>query len=230
MKTIVRMAALVAVLFLVAPLRIYAAPGDLDATFNPPNGLATYDGGSGEGYGRAVATQSDGKIVTAGTTRVVNLDFLVLRYDTDGTLDATFDGDGVAIYDGGFGDDQGTALAIQSDGKIVVDGYSANGVDDDVIVLRYDTDGTLDATFDGDGVAFYDGGSGNDDGRAMAIQSDGKILIAGGTDNGTDEDVLVVRLEGDDVPPEGDVVSGSSGGGCFISTLWPPGRTIGKGF
>ncbi len=171
----------------------YAAPGDLDTTFNPPNGVATYDGGSND-YGSAVALQADGRIVVAGLSdNGTDYDVLVLRYNTNGSLDTGFGTNGVATYDSGSGDD-GSAVALQADGKIVVAGLSDNGTDGDVLVLRYNTNGSLDTGFGTNGVATYDSGGG-DSGDAVALQADGRIVVAGLSDNGTDADVLVLRYD-----------------------------------
>ncbi|MCP4406749.1 MAG: hypothetical protein GY807_03145, partial [Gammaproteobacteria bacterium] len=70
------------------------------------------------------------------------------RYNTDGSLDTTFDGDGFATADFGSGNDYGHSVTVQSDGKILVAGYSYNGSDHDFGLVRYNADGTLDTTFD----------------------------------------------------------------------------------
>ncbi|MHC4687194.1 MAG: hypothetical protein ACYTEW_23225, partial [Planctomycetota bacterium] len=132
-------------------------------------------------------------------------DVLVLRYNSDGTLDTTFGTNGVATYDSG-NVDEGRKTILQPDGKIVVSGATFNGTDGDVLVLRYNSDGTLDTTFGTNGVATYD--SGNVD--------DGKIVVPGVTFNGTDYDLLVVRLIGD-AGGSGGSGGGSGGGGCSMS-------------
>ena len=113
----------------------YSAPGDLDATFNPPNGFVTYDTGDYV-MGKAVAIQSDGKILVVGDIEnPSDWDVLVLRYNTDGSLDSGFGTDGVVTYDSG-DDDRGWAVAIQSDGKIIVMGSSSKGTDSDSLLIR----------------------------------------------------------------------------------------------
>ncbi len=188
-----RLALFVPIFFLVMSGITYPASGNLDTTFNPPNGVAVYDSGNlDEGW--AVAVQSDGKIVVAGyTDNGADDDVLVLRYNANGSLDTSFGTNGVVTYDSG-NDDYGTGVAIQSDGKIVVAGERQMGMwmTFGVLVLRYNANGTLDTSFGTNGVVTYD--SGNDDyGRALAIQSDGKIVVAGYSDNGANDDVLVLR-------------------------------------
>jgi uncharacterized delta-60 repeat protein len=193
----------------------YNADGALDNSFGA-NGVVTYDGGGGDDYAEEVAIQSDGKIVVSGDTdNDLDYEVLVLRFNTDGTRDNGFGTNGVVTYDGGSGDDSGLSVAIQSDGKIVVAGYTDNGLDYDVLVLRFNTDGTRDNGFGTNGVATYDGGSGLDHAEPVAIQSDGRIVVGGDSDNGSDRDVLVLRLIGGEsgsTPPSRDDDD------CFIAT------------
>ena len=91
-----------------------------------------------------------------------NDDFALVRYNTDGSLDTTFDSDGKVTTAIGSGDDYAFSVAIQSDGKIVAAGYSDNGSNDDFALVRYNTDGSLDTSFDSDGKVTTAIGSGND--------------------------------------------------------------------
>jgi uncharacterized delta-60 repeat protein len=85
-----------------------------------------------------VKLQSDGKIVVAGFSNIAgNNDFLVVRYNPDGTLDTSFNGTGKVTTAIGGGDDTGVGLALQEDGKIVMAGYSHNGSNYDIAVARY---------------------------------------------------------------------------------------------
>ena len=160
-----------------------AAPGDLDLTFGSGGKVLTGIG-AGAVTGRGMVIQPDGKIVVAGATDLnnPNSDFLVVRYNADGTLDATFDADGKATTDFGGKSDSAFAVALQSDGRIVVAGHSGTiTTDRDFAVARYNTDGSLDTTFDADGRATTDFGSLNDEAYALAIAPTGKIVVAGNT-------------------------------------------------
>src|SRR5262249_2841121 len=131
------------------------------------------------GVGRSVAVQSDGKILVAGYADGA---FGLARYRGDGSLDTSFDGDGkVTTGVIGFDSNYGYSMAVQSDGKILVAGalYNNGTLDFDFALVRYNPDGSLDTSFDGDGKATTDFGS--DFGRGVALQSDGKILVAGYT-------------------------------------------------
>jgi len=119
-----------------------------------------------------VAIQGDGRIVAAGWCCIDNSrDFALIRYNTDGSLDTTFDGDGRVRTDFG-GNDTGQGVAIQGDGKIVAAGFAGFGA---VALARYNADGSLDPTFGGDGMVTREPGGAN----AVAIQRGGKIVTAG---------------------------------------------------
>ena len=153
-----------------------AASGDLDLTFGTNGKVTTYF--SGDDSGASIVLQSNGNIVVAGNMyNGNNYDFAVTRYNSDGSLDTSFSLDGKVTTDFG-GDDYGTSVAIQSDGKIVVTGYGSSGGNDDFAIARYNTDGSLDTSFDTDGKLLIDFGR-YENGKALAIQTDGKIVLAG---------------------------------------------------
>jgi uncharacterized delta-60 repeat protein len=122
-----------------------------------------------------IALQADGKIVAVGTQ---GGDFVVQRYNPDGTLDNSFNSGGVRTIDFG-GTDHAEAVAIQADGKIVVVGSTSNG--DNIAVARLTAAGALDTSFDTDGLKTIDFTGAGESGNAVVIQSDGKIVIAGTT-------------------------------------------------
>ncbi|MDX3539480.1 calcium-binding protein [Streptomyces sp. MB09-01] len=160
-----------------------AAPGDLDPTFGGGDGMVTTDLGASEAAAD-VAVQPDGKIVAVGgdTTDFFG-NFAAVRYNADGSLDTTFGDGGKVSTDIAGGSDTANGVALQADGKIVVVGTSENleGGVAWFTVVRYNPDGTLDTTFDGDGKAVTDfGGGGADQGSDVAVQADGKIVAAGG--------------------------------------------------
>ncbi len=168
----------VLIMILAAQQSLFAAPGDLDPAFGTGGKVLTNIGSSAV-TGRGMVIQPDGKFVVAGAA---NLDFLVVRYNTDGTLDTTFDSDGKVTTDFNNKSDAAFAVAIQSDGRIVVVGISGtNGSDNDFAVARYNSDGSLDSSFDSDGRAVTDFGSLNDEAFSVAIAPSGKIVVAGTT-------------------------------------------------
>src|SRR3990167_2042134 len=147
----------------------------------------------------SVAIQSDGKIVVAGSSdnNGSNNDFALVRYNTNGSLDTTFNSTGIVTTAIGSSSDVGRSVAIQSDGKIVVAGYSYNGSNNDFALVRYNTDGTLDTTFNSTGIVTTAIGSSTDAANSVAIQSDGKIVVAGYSNNGSDYDFALVRYNTD---------------------------------
>ena len=123
-----------------------------------------------------------------------------MRYATDGSLDPTFGTGGKVTTDLGAGLDMGIDMAVQSDGKIVVAGYSGNGSTNDFALVRYATDGSLDPSFGTGGKVITDIGAGYDAGAGVAVQSDGKIVVAGWSYNGSNDDFALVRYLGSTAP------------------------------
>lgn len=163
----------------------FGLPGQLDPSFGGDGKVVT-DFTSGRDLASGVAIQVDGKVVVVGTSnyRGVDARMALARYDTDGTLDPTFSGDGRAatnlspVWDGAFD------VAIQADGKIVVAGEAggdgpAESADSKFALARYNPNGSLDATFSGDGKVITNLTSGADFVFGIAIQPDNKILVAG---------------------------------------------------
>ncbi len=167
----------------------YNIDGSLDNTFGD-RGKANTNLGAGTN-GNSAAIQSNGKIVVAGSYNSgANSDFLVLRYDTTGQSDNTFGQGGISITDFGNPNDYGSAVAIQSDGRIIVAGSS--GID--FAVARYNTDGSPDNTFATGGKTTADFGNSDDIGSSVIVQKDGKIIVAGSSSNGINYDFAMVRF------------------------------------
>ena len=150
----------------------YNSNGSLDPTFGSGSGMVT----SPFGWGAAVVLQNDGKILVAGGYG----DFILARYHSNGTLDTSF-GNGTGRVATDFGADEGgDAVALQPDGKIVVAGhrYSSNRIE--IALSRYNNDGSLDIGFGaGTGKALTYINNSNIPGDALALQPDGKIVVAG---------------------------------------------------
>ncbi len=163
----------------------FAADGDLDLSFNGTGKVSTNVGDASD-YAMASAIQSDGKIVVAGYTEGYTTGFALARYNRDGSLDNTFNFEGKVVTEfddpdlaNQYSNVEAYSVAIQDDGKIVVageGGYQSHGGS---LLARYNSDGSLDLTFDEDGIAFIDAIG---VGRSVAIQADGKIIAAGRAD------------------------------------------------
>jgi uncharacterized delta-60 repeat protein len=154
----------------------YDSDGALDATFGG-DGRVTFDFDGSAAEGRGVAVQPDGKIVVAGNTDFQR--FAVARLNGDGTLDTTFSGDGLATTNFTSGWDGAYAVAIQDNHKIVAGGSASPGIGSAFALARYLPDGTLDATFGGDGKVKTRFGHLTGTAWDLAIQANGKIVAVG---------------------------------------------------
>jgi uncharacterized delta-60 repeat protein len=171
----------------------YNANGTLDTGFGT-GGIVSTLMGSGHDQAHSLGIQPDGKIVAAGYAyNGSKYDFALVRYNANGTLDTGFGTGGIVTTSIGSINDYANALGIQSDGRIVAAGYSSNGSKYDFALARYNTDGSLDTTFGTGGKVITPIGSGYDQAHALGIQSDGKIVAAGSSDNGIKYNFALVR-------------------------------------
>jgi uncharacterized delta-60 repeat protein len=168
----------------------YQRDGSIDTSFGNSGKVITPVGSKGNDSARAVAVQSDGKIVVAGSSEQAGtgLDFALLRYNANGTLDTSFGNGGKVVTDFGGDSDRAWALLIQADNKIVVGGEAnfgsaTTGVD--FALARYNADGSLDAGFGNGGKVTtpLKSNAGTDVVRALALQTvdgEARILAVGG--------------------------------------------------
>lgn len=154
----------------------YNNDGTLDNTFGAGGKVITPI--EEQSAGNSVAIQSDGKIILGGADQwFINL----VRYNNDGSLDTTFGAGGIVVTDvPGYYRDRCKSVAIQSDGKIVIGGFAQENNNDMsyFVLIRYNSDGSLDTAFGTNGIVI--GGLGQYE--ALKIQNDGKIVL-GGTSN-----------------------------------------------
>ncbi|BAZ13172.1 hypothetical protein NIES4071_50110 [Calothrix sp. NIES-4071] len=165
-------------------IKLALRPGELDPNFGI-SGIVTTPNTA---YSRGVTVQPDGKIVVAGGFG----SFDVARYNIDGTLDTSFGNSGRVNTDIGLGSETGYSVTLQSNGKIIVGGYVWNSEQPnypDFALARYNVDGSLDSTFGNGGKVVTN--FGEDFGRNVLVQSDGKIILAGYIGNGNPDYVLV---------------------------------------
>ncbi len=154
----------------------------LDSTFGA-NGLLTSNFGSDD-FGYAIAIQSDGKIIAAGsiTSGAGDRDFGLVRFMPDGSLDTSFGTSGMVTLDfgtsAGRAADELRAIAIDSSGRIVVAGYTNRGTNNDFAMARFNSNGSRDTSFGVNGRVVSNFVN-NDQALAMAIRSDGKIILGG---------------------------------------------------
>ncbi len=178
----------------------YNTNGSLDSTFGTGGIVSTAIGDFA--IAEAIAIQSDGKILLAGWTNTADGGFVLARYNTNGSLDNTFGNNG--IVNTNISDvEKVNSLVIQSDGKIIAGGYSISGSDFalNLSVVRYKTNGSLDSTFGNAGIVATPVGNHNTDlysiKCALALQTDGKIIIAGVSAFNNNYDFALVRYHND---------------------------------
>ncbi len=158
--------------------------GTLDTTFGQSGSVAIAVSTRSD-YAANVAVQPDGKILICGLSRDANskYKFALVRLEPDGMLDQTFGVNGISITSISSGDDFASAVAVQDDMKILVAGSAAtNG--QNFALVRYDSDGSLDTTFNGTGKSVIRFPEGVSSAEAIAIDSGGKIVTAGATGGG----------------------------------------------
>jgi uncharacterized delta-60 repeat protein len=152
----------------------YHANGTLDSSFGGDGKVTTDLTTKSDGvYGVAIQP-ADGKIVVAGAA---SDKFALARYESDGSLDTTFSGNGTARPDFTNGKDYARAVAVEAgSGAIVAAGSAGNA---NFALVRYTSAGAPDATFSGNGKTVTSFTNGHDYARGLALQGDGRIVAAG---------------------------------------------------
>jgi uncharacterized delta-60 repeat protein len=191
-----------------------AGDGTLDSSFGQ-NGIATTDLGGADDEAFDAALLPDNGIVVVGradASGILKTTFGVVRYRPDGTPNPNF-GTGGIVTTPFFGKGAvANAVAVQPDGKIVVAGFAdeASGSGSDFALARYNADGTLDTSFDGDGIVTTDLSGQDDEITALEIQPDGKIVAVGTAG----EDIGLARYA-----PDGQLDTSFGNGGSKITDL-----------
>jgi uncharacterized delta-60 repeat protein len=181
----------------------YTADGRLDRRFGLGGKVVTDFGLSSEDRAFAVAIQADAKVVAAGSSRTSagrSNEFALARYTRNGRLDASFGSGGKVLTDFGSGEVAANAVAIQADGKIVAAGSGSSNGDSvtKFALARYTADGILDPSFGLGGKVVTDlFGPGENWAHAVAIQADGKLVVAGTSGDETGGDFALARYTAD---------------------------------
>jgi uncharacterized delta-60 repeat protein len=210
----------------------YNTNGSLDVTFGT-NGKVTTSLSAGRDIAYGVALQSDGKIVVVGGTDItVAGDFVIARYNYNGSLDTTFNSagtiPGVVILNLTGGIDTAYGVLIQPNGAIVAVGGTNTGAAGDFVLVRYTTTGIPDTTFNGTGQIIKSLSGGVDIAYSVLLQSDGKIISVGisGTSIGmvryTSTGVLDTSFNGTGIQTTGM-------GNAFASALQSDGSILATG-
>jgi uncharacterized delta-60 repeat protein len=174
---------------LLIPATALGAAGDPDTSFNGTgkaiSGFGTTPFHAADS-GNAAARDGSGRIYIAGTTPANNDDLAVVRLTAAGAADPTFGTNGIVTTDVASGsDDRGTAVLIDTNGKVIVAGTTGTGDSDanDFVVARYTSAGILDSGFGGgDGIVTTDFGGAEDEASGVAQLGSGNYVVAGFTD------------------------------------------------
>ncbi|MDJ0779659.1 MAG: DUF4347 domain-containing protein, partial [Gammaproteobacteria bacterium] len=167
--------------------------GNTAPTFGVGDGAVTTSISAGDDLASSVTIQDDGKILVAGfsVTGGVDSDFLLTRYNADGTFDTGFGSGGQIVQDLGGTFDRGYSVTVQDDGKILVGGSSFTGSSVEMALVRYNANGSLDTGFGTGGMVFTDASPGTDAIWDIFVQDDGSIVAAG---SGNDQFAVVRYL------------------------------------
>jgi uncharacterized delta-60 repeat protein len=194
----------------------YNPDGSLDTSFNG-TGTVTTAIGSADDFASQVVLQPDGKLVAAGGSQNGSGDdFALARYNPDGSLDTNFNGSGTVTTPISSADDYASDLVLQPDGKLVAAGASFNGSSYDFALARYNPDGSLDTSFHGTGTVTTAIGAGSDVASALVLQPDGKLVAAGFSNNGSNNDFALVRYN-----PDGSLDTNFNGTGKVTTAIGP---------
>lgn len=175
----------------------YNADGSLDPTFGTQGKVLHDHTGGGQEFGFAAALQPDGKILVGGYGQAgTQTDFLITRFNADGSVDRSFGDDGTAHEPVGAGSDAITHLALQPDGSILATGYAKETPTSgyDMVVSRFHANGERDLSFGPSGFHMWSFGTGDDVGRGAALRPDGRLLVVGSGTNGADQDFAAMQI------------------------------------
>jgi uncharacterized delta-60 repeat protein len=178
----------------------YRPDGSQDLSFGN-DGVVLTDFFGGMDLATSAALQSDGKIVISGSILRPGhgTDFGIARYNSDGSLDNSFSGDGKLSLDVGSTSETATSLGVQTDGKIILAGYGAYAFND-FALARLNSDGTIDNTFSDDGKVVINFGSGEDLIEGLAIFKD-RLYVAGRTEYVTAHGIVAAFRIEENKPP-----------------------------
>lgn len=186
--------------FQVAAARLNA-DGSIDTSFGT-EGKIIFNVGEWNDFSQGVALQSDGKILIGGHKWISNIqqkhDLFVARLNTDGSIDTSYGINGVATARLVDGANYSTSMVLQNDDKPILAGYTVYQEQYDMAMVRFDINGSLDSTFNGDGMVNFDYDGREDYGNAIALQADNKIILAGYSYGGGGSEFEIARFLNDE--------------------------------
>jgi uncharacterized delta-60 repeat protein len=228
---------IITILLLCLNIVINAADGDLDTSFFG-NGKVVTDVGSTSNEANAIALQPDGKIIAAGLSVVGgNNNFALARYNANGSLDISFGTNGIALTSFGGTNDLANAVVVQPNGKIIAAGRSNVTGNIDFALARYNPNGSLDTSFGNSGLVTTNFGGDTNIAWAIILQPDGKIIAAGQSNVGGNNNFALARYN-----PNGSLdasfgnsglvttnFSGTAQDEIFAAILQPDGKIVAVG-
>jgi uncharacterized delta-60 repeat protein len=190
--------------------------GTIDTSFGT-NGIVVVRLGNNADSVSKVRLQPDGKILLAGSSWAdgTGYNILLVRYNSNGTLDTTFNSIGYVTRNiNGESYDYAGDMALLPDGKIVVVGSTNPGfAAGNILIMRFNADGTPDTTFDGDGIVVMTTAAGGSAGQIILL-SDGKYLVTGYRNDGVKPNFLLMRLN-----PDGTFDTSFGTGGTTVTSV-----------
>ncbi|HVO74281.1 MAG TPA: T9SS type A sorting domain-containing protein [Ignavibacteriaceae bacterium] len=216
----------------------YNSNGAFDNTFGT-NGVVITPVGTSDNYATSVLSLPNGKIAAAGSLLNPDASYFVLnRYNINGDLDNTFGENGIVTTPIGYSFGLLSSIAVQNDGKIVAAGTSGIAGFFEFTAVRYNSNGTLDNTFGTNGIAVTQPGSADDLAQSVAVQSDGKIVVAGySSNNGGFDNFTLIRYKQNGFPDDGFGINGivitpigTSGSEANSVAIQNDGKIIAGGF
>lgn len=163
----------------------YDINGILDNSFDH-DGIVKTPIGMQDDAASDMFIQTDGKILLGGSSyNGSHFDFAAARYTIDGSLDSTFGFNGIVLTAITSSDDKANTILVDNDGNILLGGLAHQSFGNnsrDFALVRYDSDGQLDPSFDFDGIVTTDYNTNDDGVLSLSLQSDGKIIAGGFTD------------------------------------------------
>jgi uncharacterized delta-60 repeat protein len=147
----------------------------------------------------SAALQNDGKIIASGSATVISPyeHFAIARILPAGLPDTTFSNDGIATTLLGSFNDLGRSLTLQNDGKIIVGGSTSTGLQSDMAMVRYNTDGTLDNSFGSGGKFIFPTSTSFEMIYTLQFQPDGKLIAGGFSQQNNQRQFAVLRFMDD---------------------------------
>jgi len=177
--------------------RLVPTAGLLDPTFGVGGRVSTAFPAPADDRCSATAVDSLDRVILAGSSTDVttnNSYFTLVRFMPNGALDTTFGGTGRVSFAFGVNENHATAVTVDSQDRVIVAGYTNDGTNIKIAVARLNSSGVLDTSFDSDGKQTIVVGAGGAKAQGLAIDSQGRIVLAGSTNVGPHDDFAIVRL------------------------------------